>query len=408
MRKLTPIVFLLLMLHMPFAACGKTSGFSFDRQRSHITVPIIVRNNLAVVTLNINGRGPFHFILDTGVNTTILTEPLISHLLNLNIQETILVYGLGGEGIVEAYLATGVEISMRGITGKNMNMIVIPEDILSFSEIFGFPVVGIIGHDFFRNFPVEISYSSEVMKVYRTPDYRIHRRSKIIPFELINGKPYVNSTIYGHNGEKINTNLLIDLGASHPLYLNRHYMDLSENTISGFLGKGISGNLLGKMGRVKKISLGDIYIKEPLVSYPDAEFLKFEGHHLAWEGIIGGGIMKRFNVIIDYPSELMVLRKGNFFSQPFHTNLSGMEVVSRGPRLRQFVIHYVRPGSSAYEAGLAAGDQIIQMNRKYHHELTLESILDELSGKTGSVITIVVLREREVLRKQFRLREDLL
>ncbi len=381
--------------------------FTFNRARSSVTLPIHVRNNLAVVSLYINDRGPFYFILDTGVNTTILTEPVIAHLLGLNLEESILIYGLGGEGIVEAALARGVNFSMRGITGHNMNMVVIPDNILSFSEVFGFPVYGIIGYDFLKNFPVEISYAARTIKVYREPDYRIHRRSKVLPFRLINGKPYLQSKVIGTNGDTLRTHLLVDLGASHPLYLNKQYIDLSDRTIAGFLGKGISGNLLGKMGRVEKLIMGDTYVKNPIVSYPDGEFLEFHGQSITWEGIIGGGIIKRYDVIIDYPSEQMVLRRSQYYSQPFNTSLSGIEVVARGPHMREFVVHYVRPGSAGYEAGILSGDRIVALNAKSRHQIVLEDILDVLSGGEGRRISMVLMRDQEVLRKSFRLREDL-
>lgn len=410
MRKDKLIICFLILIFISLIPSGGRAGdatFRFNRDRRFVSIPIQVRNNLAVMPLYINERGPFYFILDSGVNTTILTEPMIAHLLRLEIHDNILIYGLGGEGIVEAALASNVKISMRGITGENLNMIVIPENILSFSEVFGFPVYGIIGYDFLKNFPVEISYANQSLRVYQEPNYRIDRRSKVIPFQLVNGKPYLESTIVGINGDSLTTYLLLDLGASHPLYLNKEYLTLSDRTISGFLGKGISGNLLGKIGRVNKLIIGDTYVKEPLVSYPDSEFLEFYGQAINWEGIIGGGIIKRYDVILDYPSEHVVLRRSQYYSEPFRTSLSGLEVVARGANMRKFMVHYVRPGSAGYEAGILSGDQIVALNMKSHHQLTLEDILDALSAREGRQISMVLVRDEEILRKRFRLREDL-
>ncbi len=400
-------LFLLLTSLIPVESRAEEHGFRFNRDRHFVSLPIHVRNNLAVVPLFINDRGPFYFILDSGVNTTILTEPMIAHLLNLQIEESILIYGLGGEGIVEAALASNVKISMRGITGKNQNLIVIPENILSFSEVFGFPVYGIIGYDFLKHFPVQISYATQTIRIYQEPNYRIDRRSKVIPFQLVNGKPYLESTIVGFNGDSLTTYLLFDLGASHPLYLNKEYISLSERTIAGFLGKGISGNLLGRIGRVEKLIIGDTYVEDPIVSYPDGEFLEFYGQAITWEGIIGGGIIKRYDVILDYPSGHVVLRKGQYYSEPFNTSLSGLEVVARGANMRKFIVHYVRPGSAGYEAGILSGDQIVALNMKSHHQLTLEDILEALSSREGRHISMVLIRDQEMLRKRFRLREDL-
>ncbi len=395
------------MTVFPLAGHGEESGFRFERNRRSVVIPIQVQNNLAVIPIYINNRGPFHFILDSGVNTTILTEPILSNYLDLHFGESILVYGLGGEGIVEAAKAVNVTFAMRGITAKNMNMLVLPENLLSFSEVFGFPVYGIIGHDFLKNFPVRINYANETIKIYRESDYRVSRRSQTIPIRLINGKPYVESTIIGTNGDTLTTHLLFDLGASQPLYLNKEYIALSEHVINGYLGKGISGNLLGRLGRVERLIIGDTHIKEPIVSYPDGRFLEFHGQMVDWEGIIGGGIIKRYEVLLDYQEEKLILRRGQNHGKPFNTSLSGIEVIARGPDMRKFTVHYIRPGSAGYEAGLLAGDQIIALNMYNYRELSLDTIYDTLTSGTGRRISIMVLRDNQVLRKRFRLREDL-
>lgn len=406
MRKIVFIILTLLIL-IPLKGTGEDKGFHFDVSRDVIEIPIELRNNLAVMPLYINEKGPFYFILDTGVNTTILTEPALAGLLDLNITETIMVYGLGGEGIVEAAVATGVDMDIRGITGNNMDLIVIPEDILSFSETFGFPVFGILGHDFFKNFGVEISYADERLTLYRNSNYRIRGGDDVIPIDIVQGKPYVSSTLIGQDGDQVKTQLLIDLGASNPLYLNNTYVPLSETTMDGYLGRGISGNLLGQLGRIESLVVGESKIDNPVVSYPDENFLQFEGEEIDWEGIIGGGIIKRFDLILDYAEEIMILRPNKHISEPFHTNLSGLEVISGGDDFSDFIIHYVRRGSTGYEAGIMPGDEIIELNRRDGDSLDLEYILDELSGSPGDRINLTYSRNGETKEVTFRLREDL-
>ncbi len=402
------LILSLIFLASPTLTSPHQDGFQFNRNRRFVSVPVEIRNNLVVVPLYINGFGPFYFILDTGVNTTLLIEPMISHLLDLQPKETVLVFGLGGEGVVEAVRTEGVKLSMTGITGHNIDLIVIPPGVLSFSEIFGFPIYGVLGYDFFRNFPVEIDYAAQTMRVFRQSDYRVSRRSHTIPVQLVDGKPYVESLVEGTRGDTLITRLLVDLGASHPIYLNREYQYLSENTLYSYLGKGISGNLMGKIGRLNALNFGEISIANPLAAYPDGEFLVFQGRQIQWEGIIGGGILKRFNVIIDYPSRQIVLTPGSDRDEPFSTNLSGMEVIATGPDLNNYRVHYVRPGSASYEAGVMSGDQIIEINRRIHHRLSLDEITDPLSGDEGDLIHIVLLRGNDLIYTIFRLREDML
>ncbi len=398
---------LLLSFIFLHPAIADERGFSFEKDRRSVTIPLQVHHNLAVVPVFINNRGPFSFILDTGVRTTILTEPMLVHLLDLEFKESILIYGLGGEGIVEALLATGVDISLPGIRGENMNLIVIPEDVLMFSEVFGFPVYGILGYDLFKEFPAEINYSNQKMRLHRGQDYRIRRRSEIVPLTIVDGKPYVQVSIVGENSDTLTTHLLLDLGASHPVYLNRNFIHMSENTISSFIGIGISGNLMGDIGRAKELIIGNTAIKEPLVFYPDADFLVFYDQEINWQGLIGGSIINRFRIIIDYRSEHLVLQPASNFSDPFQTNLSGLEIITKGRNYDQFFVHYVRPGSAAYEAGVLAGDQVLQLNDLYGNKLNMEDILQRLNYRQGYRISMQVRRENRIHKKLFRLREDL-
>ncbi len=406
MRYLAFVLFLSLTLNS-FSDNKKANGFQIARDRHSVSIPVEIRNNLALVPVYINTYGPFYFILDTGVNTSILTEPVLANLIGLEFDQPIHIYGLGGEGIVEAILSKGVDISLPGIEGTNMNLIVIPEGLLNFSEIFGFQVFGILGYDFFKSFPVEINYGTERMRVYNHSNYRIGRRARVIPLQIINGKPYVEVSMIGQNGDTLTTNLLLDLGASHSIYLNRKYMSMSDRAMPSLIGTGISGNLMGKVGRIKKMIIGDLALKEPLVFYPDGEFLVFYDQEISWEGLIGGSIIKRFNIIVDYNSEQVVLKPNRHYYRRFNSGLSGIEVIARGDNLNQYIIHYVRPGSASYEAGILAGDQIVRLNNMRHHELNMEEILETISSGEGYPISMTIKRENKFLRKFFRLREDI-
>ncbi len=400
-------VIIMLMTTIPLNSWPAETGFRFNNNRRAVTIPITVRNNLAVIPLEINNRGPFYFILDTGVKTTILTEPMVAHFMGLEADDNILIYGLGGEGLVEGLIARNVTIGMRGITGYNKNMIIIPEGLLSFSELFGFPVYGIIGYDFFKQFAMRINYSREYIKVFRDHDYRVRRRSQKIPLKMVDGKPYIKSKIIGSDGDTLSTYLLMDMGASHPIYLNNRYMDISDITMPSFLGKGISGYLMGNIGRVKKVMLGETEIKKPLVSYPDADFLHIQGQKIEWEGIIGGEIIKRHEIILDYPREKLIMRPGINHGRPFNTSLTGLEVAAKGETHQKFIIHYVRPGSTGYESGIWAGDRIMAINNIPYTQLTMEDVLDKISGTTGSIIRLTIQRDYEIITTEITLREDL-
>ena len=384
------------------------SGLEFTSSRRSVTIPAKISNNLIVVPMRINDSPPLNFILDTGVNTTILTEPMIAYLFDFMPEDLVYVLGLGGEGIIEAGMSRNLTFSMRGITGENMNLVVIPEGILSFSELFGFPVHGIIGNDLFSRFPVRINYRTQTVRIFRESTYRIRRNSQIIPLEIDNNKPYVHVHITGDTPEKSDSlKLLLDMGATNPVFLNHSYNYLTQKRIPSFLGKGISGELIGEMGRLEKLTIGDFDLKRPLVAYPQEDFLTDSNFMFEWEGILGAGILSRFHLIIDYNKERAVFRKNRDFNKDFHGNLSGIEIIAEGARFNEFKINHVRKNSVAYEEDIRPGDQIISIDNRNISRMDIEEVIGVLNQSPGSVVSMNILRGNEILRKRIRLREDI-
>lgn len=402
------VVCILVLIKFPSIATGEEYGFTFNQNRRSVSIPINVYNNVPIVSVYINNVGPLFFILDTGVRTTILIKGKNTPPLNLEIKNQTLIIGLGGEGPIEAVLATCSEIRLKGITGRRMNLLIIPENMLSFSHIFGFPIHGILGHDLFKYFPIQIDYAKEKIRVYRESNYRISRWHHVTPIHLIDGKPYIEVDLVGTGGDTLSTNLLLDLGASSSLYLNKNYIPPSDTIINDYIGSGLGGELKGYIGRIGSIEIsGRFSIKKPVVYYPETPFMTIQGRPIKWEGLIGGEILRRFNMIIDYPSNKLIIGKSQHYSDSFRNNLSGLVIEAHGSALRNFVITYVRPGSVAYKAGIKPGDLIIELNLITHHFLTLEKILDILSGDKGSPVLLKVFRENKIYQARFRLPNDI-
>lgn len=418
------MIILIFLLKIPFICfASNEQSFEFMSSRSSIKVPIKTAHNLVIMPLQINNGPTLNFILDSGVNKTILTEPLLLNVLGLESDKLVYILGLGGEGFVEALHIEDVSIQIADdIEGRNLDLLVIHEDILSLSELFGFHIHGIIGYDLLKEFPIYINYINDFIRIYNESDYRIRRNSYKIPFELINDKPYIDAEITGHADTTITKPLLLDLGASHTLYLHHKYRFLNEGeTMISYLGKGISGDMYGEEGRLKKIKLAEnLVVEDAIVAYPEPGQMWIEQLDIQWEGLLGSSILSRFHLIIDYPSEQLVLRKNSSFNNPFNSNLSGIDLFAEGRHYRKFIISYVRPNSPAYEAGVKPRDRIVRINQKNAYEIRLQDVLNELSASPGTRISLTVSREvtyengdneketkTEKHRLSFRLREDL-
>src|ERR1051325_5755466 len=67
--------FLWLLLLNSLSLTCYAQHFEINSAKKKITIPFRFVRNLVVVQLKINNKGPFNFIMDTGVGFMIITDP---------------------------------------------------------------------------------------------------------------------------------------------------------------------------------------------------------------------------------------------------------------------------------------------------------------------------------------------
>ncbi len=381
-------------------------GFRFTKKAKSVKIPIETYHNLILVPLRINNSVEMNFILDTGVKTTIFTEPLLADFLSLGKTRKIKVIGLGEGNAIEAEVASNLNISLpSGIEGKGLNMVILPENSISFSSMFGKPVYGIIGYEVFKHFVIEIDYLNSFIRLHKPNKYK-PKKGTIIPIQIERTKPYIETTVVAENGTE-KTRLLIDTGASQAVSLWHGGVDMPTKTIGAFLGQGLSGNIFGRLGRIKGFQVGEFYFENVVAAYPEAESLKMVGKPGDWQGNLGAAILKRFSVTFDYPSNRIILRKNANFKKPFTYNISGIELVARGPSYQAYEVSHIRENSPAEEAGLKKGDMLLSVSNIKTEESDIGEIYNRLNRKPGKKVCIRLKRNGEIMKRCMKIREQL-
>jgi membrane-associated protease RseP (regulator of RpoE activity) len=178
-----------------------------------------------------------------------------------------------------------------------------------------------------------------------------------------------------------------------------------ENSISGNIGTGLGGFLTGHLGRVASLSLGDLSCNEVITNFQDLD----EGMDTTMlqgrNGIIGNGVLSRFDVIIDYPSHKLYLQPNKSFKKEFKFDKSGLVVIASDFMLNKYIVHSVIAGSPAALAGILPGDEIRRMNCSLSGMLSLERIHQILRKDEGKKIVVVVKRNEKKLKFTFRLKK---
>src|SRR5690606_39841901 len=106
---------LFLLCHLSYAQ--RPLGFVLEEGRKRVQIPFELRNNLIIVPVVLNGMLPLKFVVDTGVQTGILTQKAFSDILNLPYSQRYIIAGPGVQGYVAAYITNNVSLDLLCIPG---------------------------------------------------------------------------------------------------------------------------------------------------------------------------------------------------------------------------------------------------------------------------------------------------
>ena len=330
---------------------------------------------MMIVKVNINNKGPFNFILDTGVGLMIITDPKLIDSINVEHKRTIKMSGLGEGEAYEAFVTSPLDVTLTGLRSNNVSAAILKTDIFNLSGYAGVPIHGLLGYEFFNSLAVKINFSDTTMSVCLPKNLKPFKKSQKIPISVEDKKPYLVTSITFPDGTKSQNKLIIDLGAGHPISLENMLQKhgLPKKAIQANLGVALNGPITGYLSRVKEIDIGSYKIKDPITSFPDKDYVA-RTYNVPRDGNIGIGILKRFNLVFDYSNNLLYLKSNEKFKTPFEHDTSGIEYFMAGDNFAHLIIGRVAPGSPADEIGLLKDDEITSINFKPISKMSAEEI----------------------------------
>jgi hypothetical protein len=374
--------------------------FDLDYHKKKVTLPFRLVRSLMVIKLSINHKGPFNFILDTGVGLMIITDPKLADSINIPNKRTLKIPGLGEGEDAEAYVTSPLDVEIPGLVSYDVAAAILKKDLFSLSGYAGMPIHGLLGYEFFNNLAVKINVQDSTLTLWRPKDVKVFRKGVPIPITIEDRKPYVDAWVKLQTGENIKTKLIIDLGAGHPVSLEnviRKYGLPQKFIASANLGIGLNGPINGYIGRLESLELGKFKVKQVIASFP-VDSGKQIGLSVQRDGNLGIGMLKRFSVILDYAHNTMYLKPGASYKEPFEHDMSGLEYYAAGDGFDRIVINRVEPGSAGDEVGLERDDEIININFKPVAKMTLEEIDDLFKSKNDRSLLLDVYHDKRMDR----------
>ncbi|SEN21799.1 Aspartyl protease [Mucilaginibacter gossypiicola] len=391
-------LWLAFVLTFCFATTARAQYFDLDVHKKKVNIPFKLERNLMIIQLKINHKGPFNFILDTGVGLMIITDPKLVDSISIPNKRTLKIPGLGEGDDSEAYVTSTLDIAIPGLVSYDVAAAILKKDVFNLSGYAGMPIHGLLGYEFFNNLAVKISFQDSVVTVCRPKDLKPFRKANKIPMLVEDRKAYVYAKAFMPGIAPIKTKLVVDLGAGHPVSIE-HYIEtygLPQKFIaSANLGIGLNGPINGFISRMDEFDLGKFRMKKVLASFPDDRNNQ-TNLTVKRDGNLGVGILKRFTVILDYPDSVMYLKPGSTYNDPFEHDMSGLEYYAAGDHLERIVISRVEPGSAADEVGLERDDEIISINFKPVSRMNLQDIDELFKSKDDRSLLLEVYHDKRV------------
>jgi len=402
-------MFSLLTLFLTFSENAAAQAyFHFSGNQKKKLLSFKFYRNLIVIPVMLNGKGPFNFVLDTGVGVSTITDPSLKDQLHLEEGRKLMIRGLGENAAIEAYLTSGVTVAAPGIESLPMTLVVFREDPFFLSTYLGIKVHGILGYEFFSSFGVKINYTDKAMTLYTPQKYHPGKNYEAIPMSLKSNKPFIKAAVELDNREKVEVDLLLDTGAGFPLSLESYSdqrLQIPVVHMETQLGLGLNGVIHGSLARTQMLQVGSFVFSRVVTSFPDHDDWETKIEPVKRNGSIGNFLLKRFTVVFDYSNATLYLKPNSRFDAPFEYDRVGIEFAGGGEDYNHYIVYNIKPNSPAAAADIRLDDELLEINFQSIKNLDLGNIDHMLSNPVAKNIVLKIRRGNDYIYVLIKMRD---
>jgi hypothetical protein len=362
------------------------------------TLPFKLIDNRVFVTVQLNGRGPFHFILDTGAEADLSERA--ARQLGLKVEDAGEGQGVGAakQHFGEAQIA---KVQLGKLRLKDIEFAVI--SFADAPQVFGAePVDGFIGRAVFEHMVVKHDYFHRRLTFTRPDVFNYSGSGTILPIERPRQIPVVEAKLDGIAGR-----FGVDTGARSALLLYRPFCEqnrLAEKydaKLEGVTGWGIGGPIRSLIARAKELTLGAVTVRDPVIR------LSVQKSGLttsaAMAGLISSDILSKFDVTFDYARSRIILEKNRDYGRRDSYDRAGLWI---GQSEKVFTVVDVIARGPADEAGVKAGDKILAIDGESTEMLVLPSVREKMRRlPAGNAIHLILATGRKTRAVTIKLRD---
>lgn len=347
------------------------------------TLPFELIDNRVFINVRLNGRGPYHLILDTGAQGTISEH--VAQQLGLSVEDAGTGQGVG-EKKVHFGRAQIAQVQIGGLNLSNLEF-----NVTSFQDspqVFGVkPEDGIIGRPVFEQMVVKHDYVHRRLTFTKPEDFVYSGSGVEVDFARPYQIPVVEAALDGVSGR-----FGIDTGARSSLLLYGRFSaqnKLREKygaKVEGVTGWGIGGPVRSLLARAKTLRIGSVQVNDLVIRLSTQKTGLAASSEMA--GLIGPDVLSQFDVTFDYSRNRIYFEKNAEYDRRDSYDRAGLWMGQNG---RRFTVLDVISGGPAQEAGVRPGDAILAIDGEDTEKLVLPDIRQSMRRRpTGSKVVLLL------------------
>jgi len=359
------IVFNEPLTDIAFGPPAARPEFAFPAGRASVDVDFEVFSGHTFVRVMLDGRGPFRMLFDAGGANVLAAETAA------------LLVGKGNP--IPRTLAVGTT-DMAGVTMGDQRYVV--ADIDTFlRRVEGLDdVAGVIGLEWFVRMPIRVDYARSRLTLFDPAQFKGAGSATRVPVAARGRLPRLRGSVDGFDGM-----FEIDMGSRGsltlaPAYAAKHELAAKLSARNeAITGAGMAGPMRSLLARGKLLKLGAVEVPYPVIAIPRDNKVALAESEIA--GNVGFGVLRQFAITYDLPNDALYFERYLNFGTPDIADRGGLWL-ERGAEGYE-VVDVVAAGPAA-QAGLKAGDVIVEINGRAWTEIALPALRDALRGPAGS------------------------
>lgn len=299
-----------------------------------------------------------HFILDTGSSGISLDSGTVAYFKLVPEASDRTIRGIAG--IKKVGFLYNRKLRFPNLTVDSLNFHVNDYSVLT--SVYGEQIDGIIGYSLLNRYIIKIDYDSLKIDICSKGTIKYPRGGFLFK-PILSTLPVQVARIKDETQHQ--SRFLHDIGAGVCLMLSQDFIDDSvllqkKRKLWPKDGEGIGGKIRMNLTIVKELKLGPYRFRNiPTYIFEDA-FNVTSYPYLG--GLIGNDILRRFNVIFNYPKRDIHMVPNSHFRDPFDYSYSGIELYYINGQIE---MGSVAEGSPAEIAGIKEGDVVVAVNNDF-------------------------------------------